>query len=139
MLWLQQMIAKAPAHPPPVAIDPANDTAVFQFTGGTSGLPKAAELTHRNLVANVEQIRAWVPSLQPGKEKLLLALPAFHVYGMTVGMLICVRKAGELVQVLDPRNTAHILEDHRPRADHGLSGRARHVHRHPQPSPGGRL
>ena len=51
-----------------------------------------------------------MPSLQEGKEKLLLALPAFHVYGMTVGMLICTRMAGELVQALDPRNTAHILE-----------------------------
>lgn len=109
-LWMQQMIAAAPAQAPAVQIDPANDTAVFQFTGGTSGLPKAAELTHRNVMANVEQIATWVPSLQPGKEKMLLALPAFHVYGMTVGMLTCMRKAGELVLALDPRNTQHILE-----------------------------
>ena len=110
VLWMPQMIAKGRATPPAVTIDPAVDTAVFQFTGGTSGLPKAAELTHRNLVANVEQIRAWVPSLDPGNEKLLLALPAFHVYGMTVGILTCVRKAGELVQVLDPRDTSYILK-----------------------------
>ena len=110
VLWLNQLIATAPAQAPDAPIDPAVDTAIFQFTGGTSGLPKAAELTHRNLIANVEQIRAWVPSLQAGREKLLLALPAFHVYGMTVGMLICVRMAGELVQALDPRNTSHILE-----------------------------
>lgn len=109
VLWLQQMIAAAPAQGPAVTIDPA-DTAIFQFTGGTSGLPKAAELTHRNLIANVEQIRTWVPSLQEGKEKMLLALPAFHVYGMTVGMLICIRMAGELVLALDPRDTGHILE-----------------------------
>jgi long-chain acyl-CoA synthetase len=110
VLRFQELLAAAPAAPPVVSIDPAHDTAVFQFTGGTSGLPKAAELTHRNIVANVEQIRTWVPSLQEGKEKLLLALPAFHVYGMTVGMLISVRLAGELLQALDPRNTAHILE-----------------------------
>jgi len=110
VLWLRQLLAHARVQPPDVAIDPAADTAVFQFTGGTSGLPKAAELTHRNIVANVEQIRAWVPSLHSGTEKLLLALPAFHVYGMTVGMLICVRKAGELVQVLDPRDTSYILD-----------------------------
>ena len=90
--------------------DPATDTAVFQFTGGTSGLPKAAELTHRNLVANVTQIGAWVPSLKPGEEKFLLALPAFHVYGMTVGMLMCLSLGGELVLVPDPRNTLQILE-----------------------------
>jgi long-chain acyl-CoA synthetase len=110
VLWLQKLIDAAPAQAPTVAIDPAGDTAIFQFTGGTSGLPKAAELTHRNVIANVEQTRTWVPSLQAGKEKLLLALPAFHVYGMTVGMLICIRVAGELVQALDPRDTQHILE-----------------------------
>lgn len=109
VLRFDELMATAAAAPPQVSVEPS-DTAVFQFTGGTSGLPKAAELTHRNLVANVEQIRTWVPSLQPGKEKMLLALPAFHVYGMTVGMLICVRMAGELVMALDPRNTAHILE-----------------------------
>lgn len=110
VLWLREMIAAAPAQPPAVAINPAQDTAIFQFTGGTSGLPKAAELTHRNIIANIEQICAWVPSLQAGKEKMLLALPAFHVYGMTVGMLIAIRLAGEVVQALDPRNTGHILE-----------------------------
>ncbi len=108
--FFQQLLANAPAAPPSVAINPATDTAVFQFTGGTSGLPKAAELTHRNLVANVTQTGAWVPSLQPGAEKFLLALPAFHVYGMTVGMLMCLSLGGELVQMPDPRNTLQILE-----------------------------
>ena len=93
-----------------MTIDPAHDTAVFQFTGGTSGLPKAAELTHRNLVANVTQTGAWVPSLRPGAEKFLLALPAFHVYGMTVGMLMCLSLGGELVQMPDPRHTLQILQ-----------------------------
>ncbi len=99
-----------PASAPAPALDPAADTAIFQFTGGTSGLPKAAELTHRNIVANVTQTAAWVPSLRPGAEKFLLALPAFHVYGMTVGMLMCLRLGGELVLTPDPRNTTLILE-----------------------------
>jgi len=107
---LRDLLDGAPATPPAVSIDPARDAAVFQFTGGTSGLPKAAVLTHRNLVANVTQIRAWVPSMQPAGEKMLLALPAFHVYGMTVGMLICLHMGGELVQVADPRNVGHILQ-----------------------------
>ena len=108
--FLRDLLARPAGPPPAPAIDPATDTAVFQFTGGTSGLPKAAELTHRNIVANVTQIRAWVPSLHPGEEKLLLALPAFHVYGMTVGMLICLSVGGELVLTPDPRNTLLILE-----------------------------
>ena len=107
---LRDLLDQAPATRPDVAIDPAQDAAVFQFTGGTSGLPKAAVLTHRNVVANVTQIRAWVPSMQPAGEKLLLALPAFHVYGMTVGMLICLHVGGELVQVADPRNVGLILQ-----------------------------
>ena len=108
--FFQHLLASAPAAPPRVTIDPAHDTAVFQFTGGTSGLPKAAELTHRNLVANVTQTGAWVPSLRPGAEKFLLALPAFHVYGMTVGMLMCLSLGGELVQMPDPRHTLQILQ-----------------------------
>lgn len=108
--FMRDLLAAAPSHPPVVSIDPANDTAVFQFTGGTSGLPKAAELTHRNLVANIAQINAWVPSLQPGAEKFLLALPAFHVYGMTVGMLTCLKLGGELLLAADPRNTVHLMQ-----------------------------
>lgn len=108
--FMRDLLAAAPSHPPVVSIDPASDTAVFQFTGGTSGLPKAAELTHRNLVANIAQINAWVPSLQPGAEKFLLALPAFHVYGMTVGMLTCLKLGGELLLAADPRNTLHLMQ-----------------------------
>lgn len=108
--FMHDLLAAAPAAAPTVPMDPAKDTAVFQFTGGTSGLPKAAELTHRNLVANIAQINAWVPSLKPGGEKLLLALPAFHVYGMTVGMLTCLNLGGELLLAPDPRNTLHLLQ-----------------------------
>ena len=108
--FMKDLLASAPAKAPVVSIEAAKDTAVFQFTGGTSGLPKAAELTHRNLVANIAQINAWVPSLKPGDEKFLVALPAFHVYGMTVGMLTCLKLGGEVVLVPDPRNTLHILE-----------------------------
>ena len=61
-------------------------------------------------MANIAQINAWVPSLQPGGEKFLLALPAFHVYGMTVGMLTCLKLGGELVLAPDPRNTLQILK-----------------------------
>ena len=108
--FMQALLDAAPASPPTVSIDPAGDTAVFQFTGGTSGLPKAAELTRRNLIAHIAQINAGVPSLQPGGEKFVLALPAFHVYGMTVGMLTCLNLGGELLMAPDPRNTLHLLD-----------------------------
>ncbi|HHY56314.1 MAG TPA: long-chain fatty acid--CoA ligase [Chloroflexi bacterium] len=110
VFYAKDLIGRYPAKPPAVQFDPATDTAVFQFTGGTTGLPKAAELTHRNLVANTTQMNAWFTAVSPGNEKVLLALPAFHVYGMTVGMLFCIAIGGELVVVPDPRDTSHILE-----------------------------
>jgi long-chain acyl-CoA synthetase len=110
VFYYKDLIGRYPAKAPAVQFDPATDTAVFQFTGGTTGLPKAAELTHRNLVANTVQMNAWFTAVAPGNEKVLLALPAFHVYGMTVGMLFCIAIGSELVVVPDPRDTNHILE-----------------------------
>lgn len=68
------------------ALDPARDIAVFQYTGGTTGKPKAAMLTHRNLVANALQLRAWDTEAKEGGETILSVIPFFHVYGMTVAM-----------------------------------------------------
>lgn len=110
VFYYKDLIGRYPARAPSVQFDAANDTAVFQFTGGTTGIPKAAELTHRNLVANTVQMQAWFTDVSPGNEKVLLALPAFHVYGMTVGMLFGVSVGAEIVVVPDPRDTNHILE-----------------------------
>lgn len=86
------------------------DIALFQYTGGTTGVPKAAMLTHHNLVANSAQLVAWFPTLDFGKERTLFALPSFHVYGMTVGMLFTIYAGCELVIIPDPRNTTHVLD-----------------------------
>lgn len=66
--------------------DPATEVAVFQYTGGTTGRAKAAMLTHRNLVANALQCRAWFSAQPPGTSVVLAAIPFFHVYGMTVAL-----------------------------------------------------
>ncbi len=99
----------APAHPQPVQIDP-DDVVLFQYSGGTTGTPKAAMLTHYNLVANCKQMRAWFASAEDGKEKLLGALPFFHVYGMMVTMLFGVAIGGEMILMPDPRNIDHVLD-----------------------------
>ncbi len=62
----------------------AGDTAVIQYTSGTSGIPKGVMLTHRNLLANARQGRAWVPGLTEGGEVIYGVLPLFHVYGLTL-------------------------------------------------------
>lgn len=67
-------------HPRPAA----GDVALLQYTGGTTGRPKAAVLTHRNLRANAAQGRAWVPGLLDGQEVVYAVLPLFHAYGLTL-------------------------------------------------------
>lgn len=68
--------------------DPGTTVAVLQYTGGTTGRPKAAMLTHRNLVANVTQSNSWNIRLTPGDEVVVAAIPLFHIYGLTVAVLM---------------------------------------------------
>jgi long-chain acyl-CoA synthetase len=70
----------------PVEIRPSEDVAVLQYTGGTTGRPKGAMLTHAALLANTEQVRRWAVDSQPGQEKVVGALPLFHAFGMTAVM-----------------------------------------------------
>jgi long-chain acyl-CoA synthetase len=108
--WMKDLLARHPAKPPAVTFDVKEDVAVYQFTGGTTGLPKAAQLTHYNLFAQIKQLRAWVPSGVKGGEKMLMTLPSFHVYGMTVAMLWGIDLAAEILLMPDPRDTLHVME-----------------------------
>jgi long-chain acyl-CoA synthetase len=74
--------AIAGATPSMVAIDPS-DVAVLQYTGGTTGRPKGAMLTHANLSMNAQQTTHHMPSMRPGEEKMVGVLPFFHVFAMT--------------------------------------------------------
>lgn len=83
---------------PPVKVDPENDIAVLQYTGGTTGVPKGAMLTHANITANAEQIVQWVPSHFLGEQpKMLGVLPLFHVFAMTVVQNFGLRLGAELI------------------------------------------
>lgn len=90
-------LAKGTASFTPVAIDPQNDVAVLQYTGGTTGTPKGAMLTHANIVANTKQVVAWAVVLKPGEESILGALPLFHVFAMTVVMTVGIDLAAKIV------------------------------------------
>lgn len=109
VLLFKEMILNAPPSPEPVDVKP-DDLALFQYTGGTTGVPKAAMLTHRNLVANAKQVCAWLPDTKYGGEVSLGALPFFHVYGMTVAMNMTMCAGGRLIVVPDPRQVDLILE-----------------------------
>ena len=81
----------------PATIDVKNEIAVLQYTGGTTGVPKGAILTHGNISANVEQLSRLVSMFDRSNDKMLCALPFFHVFGMTVAMLLGVNFGAELI------------------------------------------
>ncbi len=97
--------ATAGAH-----VNRPDDVALLQYTGGTTGVPKAAMLTHANLVANVLQFRHWLPELEEAREVIVGALPFFHIYGLTVAMNLAVVLAAELIVLPTPRPVAHVLQ-----------------------------
>lgn len=99
----------ATTDPAPEPAAQPDDVALFQYTGGTTGVPKAAMLTHRNLVCNTTQVRAWLTSGVEGGEKVMAAIPFFHVYGMTVCMLYGIAMAAELVIVPNPRPIENVM------------------------------
>ncbi|MEO9166929.1 MAG: long-chain fatty acid--CoA ligase [Aestuariivirga sp.] len=82
---------------PPDKIDPKSEIAVLQYTGGTTGVPKGAVLTHGNITANVEQLRMLVNSTEHREDRMMCALPFFHVFGMTVAMLLGMAFKAELI------------------------------------------
>lgn len=81
----------------PVPCDPFNDVAVLQYTGGTTGVPKGAMLTHHNIVANAKQAANWFPQARLGQEKMLGVLPFFHVFAMTCVMNWTLNLGGEII------------------------------------------
>ena len=107
--FFREVIDETPPRPPRVVID-LDDVATLQYTGGTTGPSKGALLTHRNLSCNVQQMRAWFPSLEPGKEVLLTALPIFHSFGMTVCMNLSVGIAGAMALVPNPRDVPSVMQ-----------------------------
>jgi long-chain acyl-CoA synthetase len=98
-----------PPTPPGADLKPS-DLALLQYTGGTTGTPKAAMLTHRNLVTNSLQARAWFPRAASRREIFLGAIPFFHVYGLTTVLLFGVAVAAEIVMIPRPRPVDIVLE-----------------------------
>jgi long-chain acyl-CoA synthetase len=90
-------LASAPAAPELAEVDADRDLALLQYTGGTTGVSKGVMLSHANLRANVEQVRAWFPDADPGREVMMAVLPFFHVYGLTVCLLLGLRLGAALV------------------------------------------
>ncbi len=97
VLHWRDLLRRVDDKPPEAEVDPSSDLALLQYTGGTTGLAKGVMLSHANLLANVEQVRAWFPDADPGHEVMMAVLPFFHVYGLTVCLLLGVRLRAALV------------------------------------------
>jgi len=108
-LWLQDVLeGVSPRDFDPVEVKP-EDHAIFQYTGGTTGTPKAAIASHYNLVVNTLQIKSWIPTAVEGEEVVLMAIPLYHVYGMVCGMNFGLACGAALVMVPDARDIQDVV------------------------------
>ena len=93
------------------AVDP-NDVAFLQYTGGTTGVPKGAMLTHRNVIANLRQMHAWVgPSLGSEREVFVTALPLYHVFSLLVNCFVPAMIGATNLLIANPRDIPAVVED----------------------------
>jgi long-chain acyl-CoA synthetase len=99
-----------------------DDVALLQYTGGTTGTPKGAMLTHANLAANIRQLRAWSTHSRPGEERVMAVLPFFHVFALTVVLGTSVDTGAEMVALprYEPAQFLAALRRTRPTAVPGV-------------------
>jgi long-chain acyl-CoA synthetase len=108
---LLNLINNTKPNPPKFETNSEDDVACLQYTGGTTGLPKGAMLTHRNLVSNCIAVGAWAgKEFNRGKETILTNLPLFHIYGQTVCMNLHVYMGSTIALNPDPRDQKSLFE-----------------------------
>ena len=108
-IWMKDLLAKyTPDARPKMDIGP-DDTCLFQYSGGTTGVSKGAVALHRNIVANSLQIARWMTDAEEGKEVVLMGIPLFHVYGMVAGMNFGMALGATMVMVPNPRDLKDVL------------------------------
>jgi long-chain acyl-CoA synthetase len=108
-------------RPDPVAVAP-DDPALYQYTGGTTGAPKAAVLTHRNLVANTLQAVHWFPEGVRAGDLAMAVLPFFHIYGMTAVLNFSLWLGAGIILIprFDPKMVLRAVHKYRPALFHGV-------------------
>jgi long-chain acyl-CoA synthetase len=109
------MLRRSTEARPQITLSP-DDIALLQYTGGTTGVPKAAILTHRNLVSNCLQSVVWRTEAEPGNEVALCIIPFFHLYGMQIAMLNNVYLGGALILLpkFDARQAVMAIDKYQP-------------------------
>lgn len=132
-VWLQDLLGRYRAEEKPKVVIGPDDVALFQYTGGTTGLSKGAVGLHRNLVANTLQCRAWTDPKE-GEEVTLMAIPLFHVYGLIVGMSLGIQVASSMLMIPNPRDMKDILtniEKYKPTLYPGVPAMYNAINNHP--------
>ena len=111
-LGLRKALARGRAAGVPEVQLEAGDLAFLQYTGGTTGRPKGAMLSHGNLAANLEQTRAWAGAvLAEGAETVITALPLYHVFALTANLLLFLRLGGTNVLIVNPRDLPGFVKE----------------------------
>jgi len=101
----REALERGALRPPGDARIGPDDIAFLQYTGGTTGRPKGAILTHGNMVANVEQTAAWIRILlKEGEETVITALPLYHIFALTANLLVFLKLGGCNVLITNPRD-----------------------------------
>lgn len=101
-------LAYGAQHPAPAIALTPTDTALLQYTGGTTGVSKGAILSHGNLLANLDQLTTWVP-LKKGAETIVTALPLYHIFALTINCLLFIKVGGHNCLVVNPRDIQSFL------------------------------
>src|SRR5690625_1241608 len=114
-VW-KHIMKSAVANYKRVDVDPVEDLALLQYTGGTTGNPKGVMLSHYNLVSNCQMCDKWIYKTEEGKEVVLGVLPLFHVYGMTTLMNLSIMLGSKLILLpkFDAKETLETIEKQRP-------------------------
>ncbi len=111
-IWFKDVLAQGQKLSlRPVDVEP-DDLAFLQYTGGTTGTPKGAMLTHRNMVANLEQASAWIgPSVRAGEEVIVTALPLYHIFALTANCLTFMKIGARNVLITNPRDIPAFVKE----------------------------
>ncbi len=114
--WFHDLLASASPKPTPVEVG-MDDTAVFMYTGGTTGVSKGAQLTHKNILANAYQCKVWMNAQEAQGDISVTALPLYHSYAMTTCMNLDTLTGAAMLLIPDPRDLEDVLKSitkHKP-------------------------